>query len=642
MKKIIFILPLFFQFLNAQEIDSQTLFTVDDEVVTVEEFERVYTKNNINNQADYSKESLEEYLNLFINFKLKVKEAEMLQMDTISSINKELESYKVQLVKNYANDKKVSDELIKEAFERSQYEVDASHILVLWPNDFPSAADSARALKAINAIKEKATVDNFNTLAKTSSQDPSAKNNEGRLSYLTVFQTVYPFENALYNSKVGEISDPVATQFGYHLVLVHDKRPARGKITTAHILIKSKESDSDVDKAEAEKKANGIYNDLMNGEISFEEAVLQYSQDKKTKYNSGKLPELSSAEMLTEFADAAFAIANDNEIAPPVKTTIGWHIIKRISKTEIPNFEDAEFDLSNKVARDSRSNVAMAVNVEDSKKKFGFSQNKENIKELESILLRVVNDTNTTYDKEIFTIGNKTYTQQDFIDYSNKAFVIDLLDKNNDAKIRKEFKKYQDKRIQKYRESHLAEINEDYKNLMQEYHDGILLFELTNKEVWSKAVSDTVGLKEYYEANKDAYMWNERADIYTYTFANENVANKGYKLLAKGKSNEVLEKKLNKKETLLKISNQKLEKESFNKEELEFVKGSEVETVKENGEIEYVLVKDILAPTNKKLEETKGYVISDYQSYLENQWIDNLKNKYTVELNKDVFQSLIK
>lgn len=641
MKKIIFIVPLFFQFLTAQN-NNETLFTIDNESVSVAEFERVYTKNNINNQADYSKASLDEYLNLFVNFKLKVKEAEMLQMDTIPSIKQELESYKVQLVKNYANDKEVTEELIKEAYERSQYEVNASHILVLWPNSYPSAADSAKTLKAINLIKKKATPKNFNELAKTSSQDPSAKDNGGNLSYLTVFQTVYPFENALYSTKVGEISEPIATQFGYHLVFVHDKRPARGKIKTAHILIKSKETDSDTDKATAQQKAQSIYNELIQGTINFEAAVPKYSEDAKTKFKAGKLPELSSAEMLSEFGDAAFALENDNEFSKPIKTPIGWHIIKRLSKTEVPAFEDAEQDLAVKVNRDSRSNVALEKNIEDSKLKFGFSQNKASFNEVEAALIAGNITDVEKYNKEIFTIGEQKFFQKDFINYTQKNLKFDKNDSNRASKIKSVYNKFQGEYIQKYRETHLAEINEDYKNLMQEYHDGILLFELTNNEVWSKAVADTVGLKTFHEANKNNYMWADRADVSTYSFQNDKAAQKGIKFLEKGKNSDFVLSKLNKKENLVKVKKLKVEKENFNNEELEWLKGSNSNKTLEDGSVQYTIVNEILSPMPKALNETKGYVISDYQNYLEKEWIANLKNKYKVEVNNQVFQSLIK
>ncbi|MCB0510593.1 MAG: peptidylprolyl isomerase, partial [Bacteroidetes bacterium] len=356
MKKLILFLSFIVQLSFAQNLDDETLFTVAGKEVKVKDFVRVYTKNNINNQADFSKASLEDYLNLFVNFKLKVLEAENLKMDTIKSIQNELRTYQKQLAQNYINDKEVSEDLVKEAYERSKVEVDVSHILIRWPKEFPTSADSLNTLKAIKAIKKQVTAANFNKLAKEKSQDPSAKENEGRLGFLTVLQTVYPFENAMYTTPVGSISEPVASQFGYHLVLVHATRPTRGKMRTAHLFIKSKETDNEEKQANAKKKIDEIYKELVSGAIDFDAAVQKYSEDSKTKFQNGLLPELSSGEMIPSFADVAFSLEKDGDFSEPVQTPIGWHIIKRISKTDIKDYEEASNELEKRVERDSRSN----------------------------------------------------------------------------------------------------------------------------------------------------------------------------------------------------------------------------------------------------------------------------------------------
>ena len=647
MKKISIFL--FFMTLMVSSIAQQNnvLFTLDETPVSVEEFERVYTKNNINNQADYSKASLDEYLDLFVNFKLKVAEAEALQLDTIPAIKNELATYQKQLVQNYATDKEVSAALLKEAYDRMKVEVDASHLLILWPNSYPTAKDSAKVLSEITKLRNKMTVDNFAEFAQKNSQDPSAKENKGRLGYLSVFQTVYPFENALYATKVGEISKPVATQFGYHLVLVHDKREARGKITTAHLLIKSKATDSEAQKLESKEKVFEIYEALVNKEYDFDSAVKQYSEDKKTKYQGGKLPELSSSEMIKEFAEAAFSIEEDGGIAEPVLTSIGWHIIKRLSKNEIPPFAEASNNLSDKISRDSRSNVAQAKNLEDSKKKFGYSLNAKN---LESTIKAIESSFENgrfqiqpeKYNKELFTIGEASFNEEGFIKYAKSSLKNQKDNSNLGAKIRMSFDQYQNAKVQQYREEHLAEINEDYKHLLQEYHDGILLFELTDREVWSKAVMDTTGLRMFHEANKTNYMWKERAVYNKFSFDNEKAALKGIKLLDKGKSPELVLTKLNKKSDQVKMETFKQEKANLAVESLEWKEGASVQMQEEDGKVLFYKVTNLIEPEAKQLGETRGYVISDYQNYLEKQWISELKSKYEIKLNKDVFDALIK
>lgn len=647
MKK--FILSLFTTiscaFLFAQE--SQVLFTIDEKPVTTEEFEKVYTKNNINNQADYSQASLEEYLDLFINFKLKVTEAEYLQMDTVPAIKNELKTYQKQLVKNYANDKEVSEALLKEAYNRSKQEVDASHILIRWPNSYPSSLDSAKVLKEIQIIKKGLTPANFAQKALSKSQDPSAKDNQGRLGYLSAFQTVYPFENALYSTKPGEISEPVATQFGYHIVLVHDVRPARGKISTAHILVKSKESDPPTKQAEAKAKIDQIYQDLKTEALSFEDAAKQYSEDNKTKFQGGRLPELSGAEMIVEFADAAFALDEDGDFSEPVLTPIGWHIIQRVGKSEIGDFESAKSELSNKIARDSRSNVAQAINNEDSKKQFGYSINKKNVDELIALMAKSYDSgsfklDNSQYTKSLFTIGNEEYSQKDFLVYAKKTIKNVPVINELPALLKSNFNKFESTKIQAYREDHLAEINEDYKDLMQEYHDGILLFELTDQEVWSKAVLDTAGLRTFHEANKMNYMWPNRVAYTNYIFANQKAADKGIKLINKGLSPAKILAKLNKKEDVVSMKTMKVEQEDFNANGLELVEGLQIRNQLENDKVEFLVVDALLNPEPKKLNETRGYVISDYQGFLEKEWIKGLKQKYAIAVNKEVFNTLVR
>jgi peptidyl-prolyl cis-trans isomerase SurA len=645
MKKVFFSSLLFIQILFAQTKEDAILFSLDNKPVYLSEFERVYTKNNINNQANYSQASLEEYLNLFINFKLKVKEAEVLQMDTITSIKNELNTYKTQLIKTYSSNKVVNEGLLKEAYDRSLYEVDASHILIRWPNEFPSANDSAAVLKTILQIKKNLTAKNFSEVAAKSSQDPSAKDNLGRLGYLTVFQTVYPFENAIYTTKVGQISEPVASQFGYHLVLVHDVRPARGKIKTAHLLIKSKETDSPEKKLEAKNKAFQIYEDLQNSKSSFTDAVRLYSDDTKTKQQGGVLPELSSAEMLPSFADAAFSLNKDGDFSAPVLTSIGWHIIQRISKTEIKSFDLSQNDLKTKVERDSRSNVAQEKNIEDTKNVFSYKFNASAFKELTVALEKSYDNgkfllDEKAYNKELFSIGIDKYTQNDFIAYLNKTSQNLKSSDNLNGRIKLAYDKFEDDKIKIYRENHLAEINEDYKNLLQEYHDGILLFELTDKEVWSKAVMDTTGLALFHEQNKMNYMWPERAIYSKYTFSDEKTETKALTLLNKGKSSTEVLDKLNKKANVVQHQTYKVENSNL-PEFLKWEKGSNM-NISNDGALHYYVVESFIQPEPKKLNETRGYVISDYQNYLEKQWIDKLKAKYPVELNKSLFESLIK
>lgn len=654
-KKAILIFSSLFAVAFAQtNQDQTTLFTIAGTPVSVGEFTRVYTKNNINNQADFSKKSLDEYLKLYENFRLKVKEAEALGMDTAKAFSNELASYRSQLTGTYLADRKVTDNLIKEAYDRMKEEVEVSHILIFWPNNNPTKADSAKVLKEILSVKAAAQKTNFqdqvaiyNKLNTTKYAGNKQKYESGNLGYVTVFQTVYPFENAMYNTPVGQISEPVATQFGYHLVYVKNKRSARGKMETAHLLVKSKDGDSPENQKIAEAKAKQISEDIKSGKITFEEAVKTYSEDKKTKFQGGVLPALSGAEMLESYSNAVFALKNDGDVTAPVKTELGWHIIKRIKKDELPEYDFAKNDIEKRVQKDSRSNVANVMMIADTKTKFGFSENNLAVSSLvrnyethlkaDAAALK----TNTDNSPVLFNIGTKKVTENEFFKYLKS----DKASKPEETKefVMEKYKFFKADAITKYREDHLEEISPDFKNLMQEYHDGILLFELTNKEVWNKAVEDTTGLNKFFENNREKYIWKDRIAYANYTAKDLKTADKLKKYLSKGKTNEFIMTKLNKKEETVNVKEFKAEKganEVVNT--LDWKKASITEEKNLDGSVKITYVTELLAPSQKKLGETRGYVISDYQDFLEAEWIKTLSQKYPIKLNEEVFKSLVK
>lgn len=638
-QSFLFVFLVFNLGINLFAQSNDVLFTIDGIDVPVAEFERVYTKNNINNQADYSEKSLQEYLDLYVNFRLKVREAEVLQMDTIKRIKNELATYKKQLIQSYINDKNVSEDLLKEAYERSKYEVDVSHIMIAWPNEYPSSGDSTKVKKEIQQILKQANSSNFAELAVKYSQDPSAKNNKGHLGYITVFQTVYPFENKLYETKIGDISEPFPTQFGYHIILVHDKIEARGTIKPAHLLILSKDTDSPEKQSAAKQQIVDIYNELMAEQITFNEAVLKYSNDNKTKYNGGQLAEMSSRAMLPEFAEAAFAIEQDGGLSEPIQTKIGWHIIQRVYKKEPGSFEDVKTQLDVKVKQDSRSNVTQEKSIKDTKEHFGYQLNQ---KALNTVCQEFTFDNSNTnsFNESLFTIGDQEYKQNDFTNYLTKNVKVKANSKTSPAQLRSWYFKFENEKIMQYRADHLAEINVDYKNLLQEYHDGILLFELTDEKVWGKAVVDTAGLKAFYNVNKNNYQWKERLNYYKVSFENETDAMYFDKLLAKKSWDKAL-MKIEKKEIVYVVTEEKKEKENIEIVNLPWKENARLIDEEDNNYVVY-FVKDVLPPTVKVLEETRGYVISDYQNQLEKEWIQELKGKYVVNINDAVFKSLIR
>lgn len=634
----------------APSYKSKTLFTVGGEPVTVGEFEYVYTKNNINNQADFSKKSLTDYLKLYENFRLKVKEAEVMKIDTITSLMTELEGYRKQLAKSYLTDKEISDKLLQEAYERSQKELNVSHILIRCDEN-ANPADTAAAYKKALALRARLVKgENFGKLAAEASEDPSAKDNNGEIGWFSAFQTVYPFETAAYNATVGEVSQPVRTQFGYHLLKVNQARSAQGEMKTAHLLLKFSEKATEADKTAQGKKIDSIYNDIKSGKITFEDAVAKYSEDRLTRNKKGELPAFGTGRMVPEFEEVAFGLKADGDIAKPVRTTYGYHIIKRLERKPLPSFNDVKADLKRKVERDSRSQMAKSILIEKIKRENNYQENVPvRLAFFSTVDSTLVKGNWIAPNKEqlsgvLFTLGNKQYTKADFASYVEKV-AKRRADKNKDQLLNEYYDGYVNQVSLDYEEGQLESKKPEFKALMKEYRDGILLFELTDRKVWSNAVKDTAGLETFYSNNKTKYMWGQRLEVEIFNTGDKKLADAAYKLAAKGKATNDILAKVNKEGAKSKVSivDGKYEKGQYNVvDEIEWKAGVTPVKQLEDSSYRFIVVKKLVEPEPKTLKEAKGYIVSDYQEYLEKTWLEALRNKYPIVVDEQVFNSLIK
>ncbi len=620
--------------------DDPVVLKINDSEVRLSEFNAIYHKNNANNNVEDPK-SVEEYLELFINFKLKVTEAKELGMDTLANYKKELNGYRTQLAQPYLTDNEVTDKLMREAYERSKMEVNASHIMIrISPESSP--ADTLKAYNKIMAIRDRVTKgEDFGQIAKSESEDPSAKTNNGDLGYFTALYMVYPFETAAYETEIGKVSQPVRTRFGYHILKVTDKRPYQGEITTAHIFVKLAKSDTGAAEVTARKKIDELYQRLQNGE-SFETVAEQFSEDRNSAKKGGELPPFKAGRMVKEYEDVAFALKNIGDVSKPVKTQYGFHIVKLLKREALQSYEDMEPELKTKIARDSRSLKSKDSFIANLKKEYGF---KENSKTLDPFYPLIDStyfqgtwsaDKASKLKKTMFELSGKEYTQQDFAFYlQDKQYKREAVDAkmviNNTYDI---FVK--DMCIQ-YEDTRLESKYQDFRLLLQEYRDGILLFDLTDEKVWSKAVRDTTGLDNYFNANRSKYTWNERLDILVTYSSNAEIAKKSRELMEQGKSKDEILAEINTDSQL----NVRVEEGKYEKEDLEVLSKIEwkkglASDVTLNGQVVTVLVKEVVPAGNKELDEVKGLVTSDYQSYLEELWIKELREKYTITVNKDV------
>ncbi|RME11151.1 MAG: peptidyl-prolyl cis-trans isomerase, partial [Bacteroidetes bacterium] len=505
--------------------DDPILFTVDDTPVHVSEFKYIYTKTN-GKEADFSEASLKEYLDLYINFKLKVQKAKELRLDTIKSLQQELAGYRRQLADSYLIDREVTEKLIQEAYERTQQDVDISHIMI----NLPPNASPEEDLQAQNRIKEaKERLEegaSFEQIAKEYSTDKSVSKNGGHIGWVTALfpNGFYNLETAAYTAPIGEVTGPIKTDAGYHLLLVHGRRPARGEIEVAHILIRN---DKMPDTTEARKLIETIYEQLKAG-ANFEDLAKQYSHDQVTAPKGGYIGFFGINRYEQSFEDAAFALENDGDISKPVQTSIGWHIIKRISLKRGEELRRVKGILQNKVKNDARFELAKQAMIHRIKTEANFREDRTTLQHFVNTLMADSAETFLSYrwrapeppSTEILCQFGEDFKVSlgDFENYCQRASRKrqQLAARGILAVVEELYKDFTDEQALRYEERHLEEKYPEFKSLMREYEEGVLLFEVTKQEVWDKAAQDTTGLEAFFEKHKDNYKWDERAVVSQY------------------------------------------------------------------------------------------------------------------------------
>lgn len=625
------------------------ILEIDGEKVTKSEFLQIYLKNN--NSPKYDKESLDDYMVLFKKFKLKVAEAEALGYDTIPRLAKELDGYRKQLATPYLTDSTMNEVLVREAYDRMSNEIRASHILLrLAPDAAPK--DTLAVYNRIMALRKEIMAGaDFASVAKgkTGSEDPSVARNDGDLGYFTAFQMVTPFEDAAYNTAVGTISMPVRTKFGYHIIKVVDKRPARGTINAAHIMISKNAQDDSRDAASAEKKIGEIYERLLKGE-NFEELAKQFSDDPSTSSKGGVLPAFgtgTTTRMVTNFEDAAFSIKEDGGYAAPIETEYGWHVIKRISLTPIVPFEKMKKELQSKVSRDERAKRTQDSFVKKLKKEYNYkAKSQKRVDAFKTIL-----DSNyftggfqaskVKSNKVLYKLDGQKVRQKEFATYLEKNYR-GATKQGIESTVDAQYKEFEKAQILGYEESKLEEKYPAFKSLMQEYHDGILLYEVMSDKVWNKGMKDTTGLANFFEKNRDKYKWGVRYDAMVYECLTPAIANDVYKMIQNDTitSKHVLDKVNASSELNLKVRTNK-----FEVSETPFLQGEDLKKgvnapYEFEGKMYVVKVTEIIPAGNKELKEAKGAVTSDYQNFLEKEWMEELAKKHPIKVYEEVLYSL--
>ena len=639
--------------LNLQSQSDPVLFTVNGSPVKVSEFRYIYEKSN-NNKADYSKKSLQESLDLYTKFKLKVAKARELKMDTISSLKNELAGYKKQLADSYLIDKEITEKLARQYYERAQSDIRASHIFVAAGAD-ALPTDTLKAWQKVQDIKQQlAQGKKFEDLEPLYNEDIYSKPVHGDLGYMTAMlpNGFYELENQLYSMKKGETSGPVRSKLGWHFLKVTDIRPARGEMEISQILIKMPKG---VDTAPYLKTADSIYQQLKKG-MDFVAMAKALSQDKMTVMRGGYMGFVAINQYDRTFEDQVFSLKNDGDITKPFQTDLGFHIVKRISLKVPGPFEKDKKAYMTKIMQNERFNVAKLALIEKIKKENNYSVDPKVYRQyIDSVNTPKFFDMNwkqpNLSNKNIASMGKAVFTTNQLSQY---------LVENSRRRMRMNntmspqtgfeqlFNEFIAERVLDEEENRLDEKYPDYKALTREYEEGFLFFEVTNKEVWNKGSSDTIGLLNFYNQHKSNYNWDERANLVTYNI-NETSPEafiKATEYIKTMTPQEVSSKLNTNGKQVITYTSEVIEKpkDGVMKEGMSWKAGSMSDPDRtpdlKTGTIKKII--SILPPAPKELKDARGFVIADYQDYLEKQWVESLKKDYKIVINEDVLNSLVK
>lgn len=637
-------------FAFAQSDKKEVLFTVDNNSYYTDEFNRVYNKN-IDLVKDDSQKDLNQYLELFVGYKLKINKANKLGLQNNPKYINELASYRTQLSKNYTSDIKVTKALIEEGYSRSQKEVRASHILFM-VDENAAPVDTLKVYNQALEVRKKAlSGGKFDELAVQFSQDPSAKENKGDLGYFSAFRMVYAFESAAFKTKAGDISMPIRTRFGYHLVKVVDTRDNRGEITVSHIMITKPTTDSKDDEAKAKATIQDIYTKLKQGE-NFASLATQFSQDKNSAPKGGVLPKFSSGQLSSEeFENVAFTLTAPDSYSEPFMSQFGWHIVKLIEKHPLKTFAEMEKELDTKIRKDDRSRLITNSLNEKLRKKYTVKRDNKLFEKVKA----TVNDTfynsewkkpveNKDLDADLLTIDGKFKVKgSQFLTELESQQKGNLKIKPIGKLVDFVYNNYVDTQLNTYYNENLESEFSEFSYIIEEYRDGLLLFDLMEKEIWEKAKIDTLGLKDFFTKNNTKYQWKTRSQIIVASSTQEDVVKKAKKMLTEGKTVDAIKEVLNTKDIVnIMIKEDTYEEGADNFPKSSLQKPGVTDTYKDKEFYFVNKIINVLPAGPKTLDETKGRAINDYQQFLEDNWVSDLKKEFKVNINQDVFAKLKK
>jgi peptidyl-prolyl cis-trans isomerase SurA len=630
--------------------DNDIIMTVGNIPVTVGEFKYIYEKNN-GKDANYSSASINEYIDLYSRFKLKVNEAKHQKIDTIQSLIEELNGYKRQLANSYLMEKGVKDFLINDLQKRVTKDVKLAHVFIPIPNFATDSIKTSIELKINSAYKELVNGQSFASVALKYSEDNNSKEIGGNIGYYTAMMPngFYQFENAMYNTPLNQFSKPVKSRLGWHILQVLDIREARGQVQVGHILVRTK------DNPNAKNIIDQAYANLKSG-TNWGEVVSKYSQDNETAPYEGILPTFGINNYEKSFEDVAFGLHESNNYSEPFQTSAGWHIVKLIQKFPIIIDENFHKIYESKIKNDERWQLARNEYLTSIRQAANFTVNEPLVESFTKSLTtdfftyRWTPSTSSNDNSNVISFGSDfTFTLAALKDFAQKNSRIRLRFDNLNHQPRDAVNAVLDAFIEEktieFEQNNMEFKYPEFKSLLREYEEGILLFEVTKNEVWDKANQDTFGLNQYYMVNKNKYMNEEKAQVKQLLIKNtdEKTATKIMMEVSKKQADPIV-KKYNKNKQIIETTEYFLTKEETSKLGLDWKIGSINAMEKNIGINAYFFskIEGFIPPAPKELKETRGYVVADYQDSLEKNWIEKLKNKYTIQVNQSILKQLYK
>ena len=592
----------------------------------------------------------ESYLQQYIVFRLKVADAISDGIDTTREFINELSGYRNQLAQNYLTDTKTREKLIQKMYDRSLLEINAYHILINCPEG-AKPVDTLNAWNKAAAVKQRILRgESFEQVARSTSDDPSVRLNGGNLGYFTVFQMITPFEDAAYSLKKGSVSDPVRTPYGYHIIKVTDRKPSRGKILVAHIMKSAPPGITEKEEKEAEESINKIYEELLKG-ASFSELARKYSDHKQSAVNGGKLDWFGAGEIVTEFAEAAFSIRDTGQYTKPVRSSYGWHIIKLLDRKAPGSFEESRSYLESRINQSYLNSLSKRSFINTLKKEYKFRINPTVFNWFVSNTDTLIINGLSKYNRSsipggyLYSFADQRLSARDFAAYIEKRKSM-IVTTDPAIFINRSIEAISNDQLIQYENSILEKKYPDFRYLINEFHDGILLFNISEKKIWSRAQEDSAGLIRYYDEHKDDFLTRKgiEASIYTLHLAggDKKLASIYRKYSRRKEGDRLMIEKINGKNDSLLVITKKIwyEGDDPDLDKIQWIKGKQ--NIRMGNFPAIIIINRLIDPVPKPFSEVEAEMISGYQDYLEKEWIEQLRAKYTVKINDRIFNMVKK